>query len=93
MPLWLACRTLLEELGFWPAAHSSKDATWESAVSHAVGNLKTLDVLEDLGNEIHLTNQFASKIKAHPGHCQNRGEKSYRVRLAQYLEKLSRGAS
>lgn len=93
MPLWLACRTLLEDLGFWPAAHSTKDATWESAVSHALGNLQTLGVLEDLGNKIHLTNQFSSKIKAHPGHCQNRGEKSYRVRLAQYLEKLSRGAS
>jgi hypothetical protein len=92
MPLWLACRTLLEDLGF-SAAHSTVDATWESAVSHALGNLKTLGVLENLGNEIHLTSQFASKIKAHPGHCQSRGEKSYRVRLAQYLKKLSRGAS
>lgn len=90
-PLWLACRTLLEDLGFWPATTSLNDAAWDAAVRCALSNLQILDVLEQAGDGLRLSDHFASKIKAHPGHLQNRGEKSYRVKLVQYLKKTSGG--
>ena len=90
-PLWLACRTLLEDLGFWPATTSLNDAAWDAAVRCALSNLEILGVLEQAGDGLRLSDHFASKIKAHPGHPQNRGEKSYRVKLVQYLKKTSGG--
>jgi hypothetical protein len=92
-PLWLACRTILGDLGFWPVTASNKDAAWESSVRHAVANLEKLGILECRASEVRLCDAFTSSIKAHPAHPQNRGEKSFRVRLAQYLEKASRGVS
>jgi hypothetical protein len=40
---------------------------------------------------LRLTDDYQSKIKAHPGHLQNRGEKPYRVRLSQFLAALHGG--
>lgn len=48
-------------------------------------NLELLDVFERDGDVLRLTDDYQSKIKAHPGHLQNRGEKPYRVRLSQFL--------
>lgn len=86
IPLWRACRTLLEDLGFKPVTWSVQDSSWERAVSQAIINLENLQVLERHGENARLKEIFASKIKAHPGHPQNRGEKDFRVRLLKYLE-------
>ncbi|MEV7031707.1 hypothetical protein AB0N99_15950 [Streptomyces sp. NPDC093272] len=49
------------------------------------GAIAVLDVFERDGDVLRLTDDYQSKIKAHPGHLQNRGEKPYRVRLSQFL--------
>ena len=54
-------------------------------------NLELLDVLEREGQILRLTDAYGSKIKAHPGHPQNRGEKLYRVRVSQFLAALQGG--
>ena len=54
-------------------------------------NLELLDVLERQGDVLRLTDRYQSKIKSHPGHPQNRGEKPYRVRLSQFLAGLQGG--
>ena len=91
-PLWKACRTLLVDLGFWPAGASTADSFWSSAVQVALANLTAAGVMESAGGGYRLTESFGSDLKAHPGHPQNRGEKPFRVRLLQYLEGLQGGA-
>ena len=90
-PLWQHVRTLLEQVGYWSAGASTQDALWSSAVHAMLQNLERLDVLERKGDVLRLTDAYQSKIKAHPGHPQNRGEKSYRVRLSQFLAALQGG--
>jgi len=86
VPLWKTCRALLEDLGFWPVADSVDDSYWASATEVALANLTAVDVLELSVSRYRLTETFASKLKAHPSHPQNRGEKAFRVRLLQHLE-------
>jgi hypothetical protein len=54
-------------------------------------NLQLLDVLERDGDTLRLADAYQSRIKAHPNHPQNRGEKPYRVRLSQFLAGLQGG--
>lgn len=91
-PLWKTCRTLLVDLGFWPAGASTSDSFWSSAVQVALANLMAAGVMESAGGGYRLTESFGSDLKAHPGHFQNRGEKPFRVRLLQYLEGIQGGA-
>jgi hypothetical protein len=84
--LWSACKKLLSEIGYWPVSHSGKDSQWESAVQVAIGNLEKLDVMELKGETFRLTESFESRIKAHPGHPQNRGEKDFRIRLLKFCD-------
>lgn len=90
-PLWRHVRTLLEQVGYWPVGGSTRDSRWISSVHVTLKNLELLDVLERQGDVLRLTDPYQSKIKAHPGHPQNRGEKPYRVRLSQYLAALQGG--
>lgn len=84
-PLWRHVRLMLEQVGYWPVGASTQDSLWASAVHVMLKNLELLDVFERDGDVLRLTDEYQSKIKAHPGHLQNRGEKSYRVRLSQFL--------
>ena len=84
-PLWHHVRSMLELAGYWPVGASTQDSLWASAVHVMLKNLELLDVFERDGDVLRLTDEYQSKIKAHPGHLQNRGEKSYRVRLSQFL--------
>ena len=84
-PLWRHVRSMLEQAGYWPVGASTQDSLWASAVHVMLKNLELLDVFERDGDVLRLTDDYQSKIKAHPGHLQNRGEKSYRVRLSQSL--------
>ena len=61
-------------------------------VGVALANLIAVGVMELSGDRYRLTESFGSDLKAHPGHPQNRGEKPFRVRLLQYLEKLQESA-
>lgn len=88
-PLWRHVRTLLEQVGYWPVGASAQDSLWDSAVHVMLKNLELLYVLERHGDSLRLTEEYQSKIKAHPGHPQNRGEKPYRVRLSQSLANLA----
>lgn len=68
---------------------STQDSLWISIV-HVM--LKNLELLGEHEGEVgHLTDLYQSKIKAHPGTSQNRGEKPYRVRLSQFLTSLRGG--
>lgn len=91
-PLWKTCRVLLEDLGFWPVGQSVADSFWSSAVQVALANLVTVGALDQTGAVFRLADPLASELKAHPAHGQNRGEKTFRVRLLQYLEGLQGGA-
>jgi transcriptional regulator with XRE-family HTH domain len=90
-PLWRHVRSMLEQVGYWPVGLSSQDSLWASAVHVMLKNLELLDVFERDGDALRLTDDYQSKIKAHPGHLQNRGEKPYRVRLSQFLAALDGG--
>lgn len=90
-PLWQHVRSLVEQVGYWPVGTSTQDALWASAVEVMLRNLERLDVLARQGGVLRLTDAYQSKIKAHPGHPQNRGEKAYRVRLSQFLTDLLGG--
>ena len=90
-PLWRHVRSMLEQVGYWPVGASTQDSLWASAVHVMLKNLELLDVFERDGDVLRLTDDYQSKIKAHPGHLQNRGEKSYRVRLSQFLAALHGG--
>lgn len=90
-PLWRHVRSLLEQVGYWPVGASTHDSLWTSAVQVMLKNLELLNVLEHEGDVVGLTEAYRSKIKAHPGHPQNRGEKPYRIRLAQFLVALHGG--
>ena len=90
-PLWRHVRAVLEQAGYRPVSASTQDSLWESSVHVTLKNLEVLDVLERQGDFLCLTEEYQSKIKAHPGHSQNRGEKPYRVRLSQFLAALRRG--
>ncbi|HYH12509.1 MAG TPA: hypothetical protein VD789_09170, partial [Thermomicrobiales bacterium] len=90
-PLWRYVRSMLEQVGYWPVGASTQDSLWASAVHVMLKNLELLDVFERDGDVLHLTDDYQSKIKAHPGHLQNRGEKPYRVRLSQFLAALHGG--
>ncbi|RKG48488.1 EVE domain-containing protein [Corallococcus sp. AB011P] len=90
-PLWQHLRVLLEQVGYWPVGATTRDSSWESAVGAAVRNLEQLVVLERHGATLRLNESYQSLIKAHPGHPQNRGEKPYRVRLAQFLSTIHGG--
>ena len=89
--LWQHVRTVLERIGYWPVGASVQDSLWASAVQVTLKNLTLLNVLEQQGDFLCLTEEYQSKIKAHPGHPQNRGERPYRVRLSQFLAALQRG--
>lgn len=91
-PLWKTCRTVLVDLGYWPAGASTADSFWSSAVQVALANLITAGVIEMAGGSYRLTEAFGSDLKAHPGHPQNRGEKPFRARLLQYIEGIQGGA-
>ena len=90
-PLWRHVRSMLEQVGCWPVGASTQDSLWASAVHVMLKNLELLDVFERDGDVLRLTDDYQSKIKAHPGHLQNRGEKPYRVRLSQFLAALHGG--
>ena len=90
-PLWQHLRALLEQVGYWPVAATTRDSSWASAVGATVRNLEQLAVLERHGATLRLNESYQSLIKAHPGHPQNRGEKPYRVRLAQFLSAIRGG--
>ena len=90
-PLWRHVRSMLEQVGYWPVGPSTQDSLWASAVHVMLKNLELLDVFERDADVLRLTDDYQSKIKAHPGHLQNRGEKSYRVRLSQFLAALLGG--
>ncbi len=90
-PLWRHVRSLLEQVGYLPVGGSVHDALWTSAVDVMLKNLELVDVLECEGDVLRLTDDYQSKIKAHPAHPQNRGEKPYRVRLSQFLAALQGG--
>ena len=89
-PLWRHVRTILEQTGYWSVGASTQDSLWASAVHVTLKNLELLNVLERQGDFLCLTEEYQSKIKAHPGHPQNRGERPYRVRLSQFLVALQR---
>ena len=89
--LWQHVRTVLEQIGYWPVGASVQDSLWASAVQVTLKNLTLLNVLEQQGDFLCLTEEYQSKIKAHPGNPQNRGERPYRVRLSQFLNALKRG--
>lgn len=90
-PLGRHVRSMLEQVGYWPVGASTRDALWATAVHVMLTNLELLHVLERDGDVLRLTDDYQSKIKAHPGHLQNRGEKLYRVRLSQFLAALHGG--
>ncbi|NCA71963.1 MAG: EVE domain-containing protein [Sphingobacteriia bacterium] len=90
-PLWRHVRSMLEQVGYWPVGASTQDSLWATAVQSMLKNLELLDVFERDGDLMRLTDDYQSKIKAHPGHLQNRGEKPYRVRLSQFLAALPGG--
>jgi len=90
-PLWRHVRALLEQIGYWPVGASTQDSLWTSAFHVMLTNLELLHVLKREGDVLRLSDAYQSKIKAHPGHPQNRGEKPYRVRLAQFLASLQGG--
>ena len=82
---------MLEQVGYWPVGASAQDTLWATAVHVMLKNLELLDVFEREGDFLRLSNDYQSRIKAHPGHLQNRGEKAYRVRLSQFLAALHGG--
>ena len=82
---------MLEQVGYWPVGASTQDTLWATAVHVMLKNLELLDVFEREGDFLRLADDYQSKIKAHPGHLQNRGEKPYRVRLSQFLAALHGG--
>lgn len=90
-PLWRHVRSMLEQVGYWPVGACTQDTLWAPAVQVMLKNLELLDVFEREGDFLRLTDDYQSKIKAHPGHLQNRGEKPYRVRLSQFLAALHGG--
>jgi hypothetical protein len=90
-PLWRHVRSMLEQVGYWPVGASTQDSLWATAVQAMLKNLELLDVCERDGDLLRLTDDYQSKIKAHPGHLQNRGEKAYRFRLSQFLAALHGG--
>lgn len=90
-PLWRHVRSMLEQVGYWPVGTSTQDSLWATAVHVTLKNLELLNVFEHDGDLLRLTDDYQSKIKAHPGHLQNRGEKPYRVRLSQFLNTLQGG--
>lgn len=90
-PVWPVCRKLLVDIGFWPACATANDNHWEQAVRAALKNLQGLGVLETHGSSLRITDAFASRVKSHPAHPQNRGEKDFRVRLLQFFESLRGG--
>jgi hypothetical protein len=87
-PVWPACRKLLVDLGFWPACATANDNHWELAVRAALKNLQGLGALEAQGSSLRITEAFGSRVRSHPAHPQNRGEKDFRVRLLQFFERL-----
>ena len=89
-PLWRHVRTVLEQTGYRPVGASTQDSLWASAVHVTVKNLELLNVLERRGDFLCLTDAYESKIKAHPNHPLNRGEKPCRVLLSQFLAALQR---
>ena len=90
-PLWRHVRTGLEQTGYRPVGACTQDSLWASAVRVTVKNLELLNVLERQGDLLCLTDEYESKIKAHPNHPLNRGEKPYRVRLSQFLVAIQGG--
>ncbi|WP_371142410.1 hypothetical protein [Burkholderia cepacia] len=71
-----------------PLGASTQGLLWISAVRVMLKKLGLVDVLHHGGDVLHLTDAYQFKIKTHPGHSQNRGEKRYRVRLSQFLAAL-----
>ncbi|MEU1358743.1 hypothetical protein ABZ356_02755 [Micromonospora zamorensis] len=90
-PLWRHVRSMLEQVSYRPGGASTQDSLWASAVHVLLKNLGLLDVFERDGDVLRLTDNYQSKIKAHPGDLQDRGEKPHRVRLSQFLAALHGG--
>jgi len=90
-PLWQTCRFILEELGFWAVNDATKDENWINAIDVVIQNLEILNVLRYQNCDIRCTESFASHIKAHPSHPQNRGEKAFRLYLAKQIENITKG--
>lgn len=65
--------------------HHYRAEIWPALAKEQIG------VLERHGATLRFKEAYQSLIKAHPGHPQNRGEKLYRVRLAQFLSTIRGG--
>lgn len=89
-PLWRHVRAALEKIGYWPVGASTQDSLWESSVQVTLENLELLNVIEQQGDRLCLTEEYESRIRAHPSHPHNQGERPYRVLLSQYLADLQR---
>ncbi len=92
-PLWRVCRVQLTSLDYLPVGQSARDSFWTDAVQIALANLMTLGVMENVGGRYQFSESFKSKLVANPGHAQNRGEKTFRVHLLQYIESLRQGGA
>ena len=89
-PLWRHVRAALEKIGYWPMGASTQDSLWESSVQVTLKNLELLNVIEQQGDRLCLTEEYESRIRAHPSHPHNQGERPYRVLLSQFLADLQR---
>lgn len=89
-PLWRHVRAALEQIGYWPVGASTQDSLWESSVNVTLKNLELLNVIEQQGDRLCLTEEYESKIRAHPSHPHNQGERPYRVLLSKFLADLQR---
>lgn len=89
-PLWRHVRATLEQIGYWPVGASTLDSLWASSVHVTLKNLELLNVIEQQGNRLCLTEEYESRIRAHPSYPHNQGERPYRVLLSQFLPDLRR---
>ena len=89
-PLWRHVRAALEQIGYWPVGASTQDSLWESSVHVTLKNLELLSAIEQQGDRLCLTEEYESRIRAHPSHPHNQGERPYRVLLSQFLAELQR---
>ena len=89
-PLWRHVRAAIEQIGYWPVGASTQDSLWESSVHVTLKNLELVNVIEQQGDRLCLTEEYESSIRAHPSHPHNQGERPYRVLLSQFLADLQR---
>ena len=89
-PVWRHVRAALEQIEYWPVGASTQDSLWESSVHVTLKNLELLNVIEHQGDRLCLTEEYESRIRAHPSHPHNQGERPYRILLSQFLADLQR---